>query len=582
MTTATETRSLKMHNKLLLDVIKRQAGSLEKAVLEGVMNAIEANASIVNIHFNTNDVETNEPGAELIIMDDGEGIGSIDEIHRFFETFGQPHDESENKTWAQFRMGRGQLFSFGKNTWRTSTFRMLVDIDKMGLDYHLDQELEEYSGCQIVIELYENSIGTFGYRSVDALKDRIATLVKFMPGKIFFDGEQINTPAEECSWDLETDEAYYLFGAGIDLKIYNLGAFTTALDLARAGTCGVIVSKKQLKVNFARNDIQHDCPVYPHIQHVIQQNRIKKTRRQNRISNEFERMSILLDLRDGNQIYHDVKTLGLIRDTSGRLYKLEDIRKNRTPWSFAERGDRRADKILQAESALVLDDCVLSELNYTGNPNKLFTWLAEKAEYGKKFHKGDYEKKMEKAWKSLEQLYKTFDDLAGSMSNSYKSIPEKQLTPAEKRILTILQKFNWADRTVCIGASDAADAWTDGRTHITVARSFLKRLCFTSPSSAAELVMVMIHEMAHDDDDKGSHNHDEEFYRRFHDLCLQRNSQASLIADMLYYLKQAKINEKVAKYTAKTEKAEKNLQKKISARKVTTTNEDDDGIEEEF
>jgi len=34
-----EQRKFQMHEKLLLDVIKRQAGTLQKAVLEGVMNS---------------------------------------------------------------------------------------------------------------------------------------------------------------------------------------------------------------------------------------------------------------------------------------------------------------------------------------------------------------------------------------------------------------------------------------------------------------------------------------------------------------------------------------------------------------
>ena len=43
------TRTLKMHPKLLLDVIERQAGTLDKAILEGGMNGIEAiNALIMS------------------------------------------------------------------------------------------------------------------------------------------------------------------------------------------------------------------------------------------------------------------------------------------------------------------------------------------------------------------------------------------------------------------------------------------------------------------------------------------------------------------------------------------------------
>jgi len=46
--TATATTAIQkqfgMHPKLLMDVIQRQAGTLEKAILEGTMNGIEAQA----------------------------------------------------------------------------------------------------------------------------------------------------------------------------------------------------------------------------------------------------------------------------------------------------------------------------------------------------------------------------------------------------------------------------------------------------------------------------------------------------------------------------------------------------------
>ena len=580
MTTATvERRQFKAHPKFIKDAMTRQAGSVEKAILEGVMNAIEAGATSVSICFNENKAKPNELGASLVIMDDGKGISSAEEIELFFETLGQPHDEEENKIWAQFRMGRGQLFSFGKNTWRTSQFRMEVNLEELGLDYDLHQGLEEYDGCEITIDLYKNPIGTYTYRTIDTLRERIATLVRFMPKPIYFNGQQINTPPENCSWDSETDDAYYLFGAGIDLKIYNLGALTKTLDLATAGTCGVIVSKKQLKVNFARNDIQHDCSVFPRIQKVITDNRIKKNRQQNRISSEHERTSTLLDLRDGAQDYRDIKTLGLLRDTSGRLYTLDAIRKNRMPWTFAERGDRRADNLLQAGLALILDDCVLSELGYADNPALFFRWLAERSGYGDKFSKYLFNEKMDKAWKPLELMYRKFNDLTSGMSNTHTFIPENKQTTPEKRMLRIISKYDWLGRTVTIGASGTAAAWTDGKSYIALDRRFLKRVSSASSYCTTELVMTMIHEMSHDDDDRGSHVHDEEFYRRFHDLCLQRHSPARLISDMYYQMRQARIDEKVDKETDRQKKAEKKQADKLAARTKTPISTD---IENQF
>ena len=63
----TERRSFSMHPRLLYDVIRRQAGSLGKAVLEAVMNAADARATRVEV--------TIEPD-RVLIMDDGQGFQS--------------------------------------------------------------------------------------------------------------------------------------------------------------------------------------------------------------------------------------------------------------------------------------------------------------------------------------------------------------------------------------------------------------------------------------------------------------------------------------------------------------------------
>ena len=47
----TETRTLNAHNKLLFDVIRRQAGTLSKAILEGVMNSVDADVGPVPQRF---------------------------------------------------------------------------------------------------------------------------------------------------------------------------------------------------------------------------------------------------------------------------------------------------------------------------------------------------------------------------------------------------------------------------------------------------------------------------------------------------------------------------------------------------
>jgi hypothetical protein len=514
-------RNLQAHNKLLLDVIKRQAGTLEKAILEAVMNAIEAGSKLVAIELQADGIEANKPGAKLIIEDQGKGFRSEKEIIEWFETFGTPHSESENKTWAQFRMGRGQMFAFGRNVWRTGQFEMTVDVDNMGLEYELETGLPAFKGCRIEIDLYHNPIGNYNYRSVDVLKSAIKRQIEFMEGVITFNGEQLNTPASKLSWDNEDDDAYYMFGKGQDLAFYNLGAFVMTQSASRAGVTGVVVSKKMLKVNFARNDIQSDCPVYAGIQDVVKDNRIKKVRKQKRTLNRNERVALLMDLRDGIVEYKDVRGLNLIELSNDRMMSLDKVRQIRTPWSAAPHGDRIADRLLYLEQAVVINEELFDELDYSGEPREFFDWLLREAYAADNRYRGN----LRTQWATMKKLYQPFKTglttggLADGFTNKQQRIPQDKWTAAEKRIVKALSKHDcWDGRVICIGTSDTALAWTDGSTFICLAREYLRK---TNPSSiwgASHVVMTMFHEVAHNDSTEESHHHGMEFYRNFHNI----------------------------------------------------------------
>ena len=170
-------RRFKMDEKLLFDTIQRQAGTLEKANVEGVMNSIEAGATLVIVGL-----DISGPTAIMTITDDGKGFRDQQEIEDFFETFGKPHSENEKVIWKQFRMGRGQMFAYGKNTWRTGNFRMVVDIKEWGLNYEFEDDLPYHDGCEITIELYDNPIGRYPYNSVAQYKEAIQKQVRSQLG----------------------------------------------------------------------------------------------------------------------------------------------------------------------------------------------------------------------------------------------------------------------------------------------------------------------------------------------------------------------------------------------------------------
>ena len=236
-----ETRTFRMHPHLLFDVIRRQAGTLLKAILEGVMNAVDAKATEITITLDK---------TLLRITDNGTGITEKAAIERYWETFGQPPEAHEAKTYGQFRMGRGQLFAFGCNTWKTGPFQMYVDIWNKGLDYQLTEVEKALPGCDINVMLYNPLLPS----DMDQTLRELAIAIKYVPAKIVLNGKEVTTDVEGIEWDHVLPEAYIRLKQGGNMYVYNLGVLVCSHPAHTFGCGGEVVSRKQLRVNFARNE----------------------------------------------------------------------------------------------------------------------------------------------------------------------------------------------------------------------------------------------------------------------------------------------------------------------------------------
>ena len=87
-----EKRKFSVHANIIYNLVSAQAGTLSKAVLECVMNSVDAGAKRVDIAVDADGVK---------ISDDGQGFRSKAEIEQFFEVFGFPHEEGE-RIYGQF------------------------------------------------------------------------------------------------------------------------------------------------------------------------------------------------------------------------------------------------------------------------------------------------------------------------------------------------------------------------------------------------------------------------------------------------------------------------------------------------
>lgn len=594
MAVVTEERTLSAHEKLLYDVIKRQAGTLKKAITEGTMNSIEAGTPEIIIRMWQEESETGDDGkprAYLHIEDRGIGIKTEEEITLHFETFGQPHEENENKIYANFRMGRGQMFAFGENTWRTSQFKMEVDINKKGLTYTLTKGLEEAEGCVIDIVLYENPIGDWQCRSIEALREDVAEMVRYVNVPVFFNDKQISVNPTTLNWDFEDGDAYYLFNDASQLKIYNLGIYVHSIPKSQAGVGGIVVSKNQLKVNFARNNVQGDCEVFKRIRQVVQINKLKKVAKKYRSLSADERYSLLRDFRDGTIQYSDMVGKRIFKTAQGKWYSFNMILESPLPWTFAPDGNMKADKCIESGAALCLSQGMLDELCYYDEKDCFLDWImAEQLRIDPTLE--DYEQNISrwerntilKKLNSKRVAYIRFSstDMVAQEGLAILELNESfqlvvKINAVEKRILNVLNgacSDVWHGRKICFGQSTVASAWTDGCSYIALDRNWVKRLPLGNIGGALQLFVTLAHEMAHDGNTAGSHVHGPEFYERYyritHDKTYHRNPLFHAFG-FVKAMKQSRIDEQQAKQDAKDKEVMEKLGMSISEENIAAS-----------
>jgi len=580
------TLTFEAHEALIISNIERQAGSVGKAILEGTMNGIEAcNKADVSpqvwIHFDSNGAAVGESGAVLRIKDLGCGIQTKQEILDWWKTFGTPHAESEKKIWANFRMGRGQLFTYGRNIWRTGTFRLEYDHNTppvernyesdQRIQFGLEENLDAFEGCEIEIHFYKNPVGPGGsYASVEALKADVKQQIEFMEGAIYFNDEQINTPASCCKWDDETDDAYFLWGIGTELTVYNIGAYVCGYSISRMGVSGIVVSKKQMRLNYPRNAVMQDaCPIWRDIRDIVDSKKVTKIRATSRRLEYDEKVANLIDLRDGKCTLKDINGVGLLETSSGKAMSLPACKSIRSHWTFAPKGDMVADQLMQAGNAVCLSDKVLREMNYTGDPAGFFEYLLqEEIRKAQPRWSDDTDKnRVLKAWKHLRKLYRPFDsgcddDLCNQYNRQHTIIPTEKLSKFERRVIRVLSAYDcWQGRTIVIGLSDCYNGWTDGDSYIAINRKYLKRNSPNYYHGASAIVTLMFHELAHDEDNTETDVHGLEFYKAYHDLT--RHGNTWMIADIYEKLKAAKVEDYDEEQKAKAAKAKEKRDKKL-------------------
>lgn len=515
-----EQRSFQIHAKILHDAIFRQAGTLSKAILEAVMNSVDAKATYCHVTLT---------GSSVKVDDDGIGFKSKEEIAQNFEIFGLPHDESEQKTYGRFRMGRGQGFGYGVNTWTTNKLQMVVDVKAKGLSYELSELKKSTPGCHIEIVLYE-PIMQMTQRSVE---DDLHEWCKWAPIPVTLNGASISTnPADVKDWTQETDTAWFKLGDRQELKVYNRGIHVQTFHRSKFGIGGDVISKPALEVNFARNEIMSSCPHWGQIKPILDRAGVNYASKQESL-NDGDRLGLLKRFIAGSL---DKALYGaqFITAVTGRHYAVDRVGDARFGYriSFAPHGSPIGDRLHRQKSAFIISEKMLTDSRLS--EAKFFELLKN-------------------MWASTRQGDRTllpFSQLAATVKSNYVFVPEKKYRSREAYWIALLETANTiltrgvakvhakldttgeltprsmyetfretskTERRLVVGEGPAT-GWTDGATYIAINREYLAKSPLDLDGYLA-LGTLLIHEYCHLVPDHEAHDHDQAFYESFHDLC---------------------------------------------------------------
>lgn len=484
--------AFRAHPQLYKDVIRRQAGTLHKAASEGVTNSVDAKPDEVPDEEYRVDVFLDHE--TLRIQDKGNGFPDEEqEIEAKFATFGTPHevDEYDNSTdarFGRFRMGRGQLFCFGRGIWRSGIWQMNVDIEASDDFFELSRCAERHEGCTVDIRFYKVLTE---YDLVHACRE-IRSSCEYLSVPVYLNGERISKDPRFEEWEEETDEYWFTSkgrGRVNGIRVYNQGVYVESLySHLYGGMSGILVSKSQLKINTARNVISSECPRFKKIKARLKElGGVKLKKKKGRLT-ETERQSIIEDMLSGEVTPEACRSQKLFVDTQGKLWSFSMLSRAANPGSdfqlrpcgrlglaMAREGNRKAEAVLNTRSGVVLDNDTVESWDC-----RTITDLIEGP-----LTKMGYRASQKFVECPIADMLESFED------KGFKLFAEDQLKPTEKMVLKAVVYADWelreaiygdrfwtedtdAQRVLRIGISDHASSWTDGKTYVAFHRDLIQ------------------------------------------------------------------------------------------------------------
>ncbi|WP_369063374.1 ATP-binding protein [Burkholderia gladioli] len=528
--------------QIIHHVIHSQAGSIGKAIIELLMNSVDAQATSVKLSMTKDGFEC---------VDDGRGFASREDVVRYFGRFGTPHAEGD-ATYGRFRLGRGQIMAHASTIWRSSAWHMAVDTRVMGYNYELEQLGDPRPGCSISGRWYEPLSDSEFMSTVQEIRD----LVRYTPVTVELNGRSITRDPRNEQWDAEDEFAWYRVKAEGAVSIYNQGVLVRHDPGHMWGAGGLIVSKRAISLNVSRTEIlRKTCPVWRAIAKRFgaladtMRSRLGDHRK-TESSREKSARALMAGAEDIVLAFQKEPVVTLL---PGARHVSLEVFLDKCRYSHnRDQGNRFT--VVEFDSDVPKGEAIAREgIALVVHPKTLERFGCDNAsdfvdcvEQVLANVRDDVQKNGTPYW-GLHRLQLptlvAFETLRDAFVERTALVSEKDVLDKETRrawtaLRTILRHYaavltggrryaNGSAATrggksfqVLLGRSNLAEAWTDGESYLAISVDTVLRLKADPVKTAAYIFSLVDHEISHEGDSLDC-GHDQAFYQRFHDLTIR-------------------------------------------------------------
>lgn len=517
--------------EIIHHIIYSQAGSIGKAVIELLMNSVDASATTVRLLMTKEGFQC---------CDDGAGFVSRDDVLRYFGRFGTPHEEGD-VTYGRFRLGRGQIMAHASTVWVSNRWKMTVDTRTMGYSYDLENLDVGSPGCQIDGVWYEALTDAELMSAIQEIRD----LVRYTQVCVKLNTRTITRDPKAEKWDFEDEFAYYRVKEEGAVSIYNQGVLVRHDSSHLWGAGGLIVSKKAIGLNVSRTEIlRKTCPVWKPI------------------ARQFGKMAEAIAARLGEHRKTEAR-----REKSARallsgdanvaeIFAKEEVitvlpgKRHITLSAFLRQVHYQCQ--YKGSATVVEDGFDVPKGEIIAREGVVPVVHPKTLERFGCYNSVDFRECLECVVDNIRQAIHqgiqvwgidclrvpdlmAFSTLRDTFIERTRLVSEKDVLDKEtRRAWTALRWCLQQYAGVCtggecrmhvfLGDSNRAEAWTDGQSYIAIDQRIVHRLKNDPLKTAAYVFGLVEHEVAHQGDSLEC-GHDEAFYQRYHDISIRMGSE---------------------------------------------------------